>query len=175
MHLGRKIIPRLASPKRSPKLQPRSQNGSNPSQTEIKDYGMIDQQPHYPPHHASNISTRIPSTSSKIPGSGNGPARPSRIPGSSLPSPAIPAAAASESNKIGTVSNKVGNVSNKIGAEDVPQGCAVRPTNSSAASATSENDESTAQMTASFHSRTKSLPRTKRREDGSPGRVSKIQ
>ena len=34
---------------------------------------------------------------------------------------------------------------------------------------TSENDESTAQMTASFHSRTKSLPRTKRREDGSPG------
>ena len=38
-----------------------------------------------------------------------------------------------------------------------------------APASTSENDESTAQMTASFHSRTKSLPRTKRREDGSPG------
>ena len=36
---------------------------------------------------------------------------------------------------------------------------------------TSENDEATALMTASFHSRTCSLPRQKRlgREDGSPG------
>ena len=36
---------------------------------------------------------------------------------------------------------------------------------------TSENDEATAMMTASFHSRTCSLPRQKRlgREDGSPG------
>ena len=59
--------------------------------------------------------------------------------------------------------------------ESIPQGVAVRPyeagkePKTSTASATSENDESTAQMTASFHSRTKSLPRTKRREDGSPG------
>ena len=59
--------------------------------------------------------------------------------------------------------------------ETIPQGVAVRPyeagkePKTSTASATSENDESTAQMTASFHSRTKSLPRTKRREDGSPG------
>ena len=109
---NKKVIPRLASPKRSPKLQR--------SGTEIKDYGLIDQ--HYPPHHASNIS--------RIPNSKSSPVRTSRIP------------------------NK---------KQEIPQGCAVKPCQAGkeppSNSVTSENDESTAQMTAAFHSRTKSLPR----------------
>ena len=78
----------------------------------------------------------------------------------------------------------------------LPQGCSVKPlindsepgtkdqekedlemkedpcqANSTIQATTSENDEATAMMTASFHSRTCSLPRQKRlgREDGSPG------
>jgi hypothetical protein len=89
----------------------------------------------------------------------------------------------------------------KAGSQPLPQGCSVKPLPKSAESAsdasktetdppsgpssisiencpariplatTSENDEATAMMTASFHSRTCSLPRQKRlgREDGSPG------
>lgn len=127
---GRKIIPRLASPKRSPKLQR--------SGTEIKDYGLIDQ--HYPPHHASNLSSRIPNrTAAQHNGSIVGPG------------------AASASGRTSRIPKQ------ETANGGVPQGCAVRPYEAGkeapSTSATSENDESTAQMTASFHSRTKSLPR----------------
>jgi hypothetical protein len=157
-----------SSPKRSPKLQRAG--------TEIKDYGPIDQQlEHYPPHHASNAGvtrTQLPmpttGSPSRIPNPkvlGSGLRQPSKIPGSK--------AAVAASTTIDAT------------AESLPQGCSVRPLQldketrgretvkeppaSIKEATTSENDESTAQMTASFHSRTKSLPRTKRREDGSPG------
>lgn len=130
---GRKMTSRLASPKRSsPKLQ---RSGT----TEIKDYGLIDQ--HYPPHHASNLSSRIPNRTALNSGSIMGP------------------------SGAGSASGRTSRIPKQETTNGgVPQGCAVRPYEAgkevtSTVSATSENDESTAQMTASFHSRTKSLPR----------------
>ena len=147
--------------------------------------GSIDQQQqqnNYPPHHFSNLpklaaSSVAPATTSKIPNK-SGLKPPSKIPGTAGGS----SSACSSPSK----SNKSNN--NKT-TDSEAMGCTVRPlknevnTTSAIASntapantsannesvVTSENDESTAQMTASFHSRTKSLPRTKRREDGSPG------
>ena len=125
---------------------------------------MIDH--HYPPHHASNAS---------------------QYPGSRIPSSRIPAAAATRPSRIAQSTQQSIQQSTQQSTQQreltskppeetlIPTGVAVRPyeagkePKASTTSATSENDESTAQMTASFHSRTKSLPRTKRREDGSPG------
>ena len=142
------------SPRRSPKLQR--------SGTEIKDYGPIDNQHNYPPHHFSNLPK--PAAASKIPNTPtqkSGIKPPSKIPGSPAKIPGT------------TQINSAKSKNNNNSKNDEALGCSVRPLQNEVSSAevvvTSENDESTAQMTASFHSRTKSLPRTKRREDGSPG------
>ena len=159
------------SPKssRSPKLQR--------AKTEIKDYGPIDQPLEYPPHHASNL-TKI--STSSIPAAAGSP---SRIPnaGGAIRSSGIrpPSKIAPPGSTFKTKTeqpSETKNSSDQASAKtEIPQGCSVKPNNdkdsskTEAIANTSENDESTAQMTASFHSRTKSLPRTKRREDGSPG------
>ena len=160
------------SPRRSPKLQRAA--------TEIKDYGPIDQQQqqnNYPPHHFSNLpkpaaSSVAPATTSKIPNK-SGLKPPSKIPGTG----------GSSSSACSSPSKSSKSNNNKT-TDSEAMGCTVRPLKKEVNTAsiasntapannesvvTSENDESTAQMTASFHSRTKSLPRTKRREDGSPG------
>ena len=145
---------------------------------------MIDH--HYPPHHASNASqypgSRIPS--SRIPAAAA--TRPSRIAQSTQQSiqqntQQTTQQSTQQSNQQSIQqstqqSTQQCELTSKPPEETlIPTGVAVRPyeagkePKASTTSATSENDESTAQMTASFHSRTKSLPRTKRREDGSPG------
>ena len=149
---------------------------------------MIDH--HYPPHHASNASqypgSRIPS--SRIPAAAA--TRPSRIAQSTQQSiqqstqqstqQSIQQSTQQSTQQSIQQSTQQSTQQRELTSKPpeetlIPTGVAVRPyeagkePKASTTSATSENDESTAQMTASFHSRTKSLPRTKRREDGSPG------
>ena len=156
------------SPRRSPKLQRAA--------TEIKDYGPIDQN-NYPPHHFSNLpkpaAANSSSAASKIPNK-SGLKPPSKIPGSAC-SLSPSKSKSNNNNKTSTDSSAeaMGCTVRPLKNEVNPTSASIVTSNTASAKnesvVTSENDESTAQMTASFHSRTKSLPRTKRREDGSPG------
>ena len=157
------------SPRRSPKLQRAA--------TEIKDYGPIDQN-NYPPHHFSNLpkpaAANSNSAASKIPNK-SGLKPPSKIPGSACSLSPSKSKSNNNNNKTSTDSSAeaMGCTVRPLKNEVNPTSASIATSNTASAKnesvVTSENDESTAQMTASFHSRTKSLPRTKRREDGSPG------
>ena len=172
------------SPNRSPKL---ARAAVAAGTTEMKDYGPIDPQiDHYPPHaFAQGPSTpsrnngaisklpkaaaggqsgsRIPSfASSKIPMS------PSRTSATAKPADYTPLATGCSVKPLQKTDKvQVPDEASKLAEDSLESANEVVATSGAT---TSENDDATALMTASFHSRTCSLPRQRRRgDDGSPG------